>query len=172
MTFEEEIAKYRAEFERFLKENPKSPLTEEQKANVQLQYFSPDEKYCVEATMEEFEKKRTKELVDKEGFPRKLIRYGKLRFEVDGITCVLEVFKDPEQELYLAPFNDGTSGKETYGAGRFVEPSPMAEDKFVIDFNKAYNPYCAYNPQRSCPMPYARNRLPAVISSGEKTPSK
>ncbi|MFQ5977615.1 MAG: DUF1684 domain-containing protein [Candidatus Heimdallarchaeota archaeon] len=172
LTFEEEILQHRAEFERFLKEGSDSPLTAEQKTDIKLQYFSPDEKYCVKANIEEFSKKRQKELVDKEGFPRKLIRFGKLRFEVEGIKCALEIFKDPDQEFFIAPFNDGTSGKETYGAGRFVEPSPAAKGAFIIDFNKAYNPYCAYNPQRSCPMPYARNRLPVVISSGEKTPAK
>jgi uncharacterized protein (DUF1684 family) len=172
LSLEEEVLKYREDFEHFLQESSDSPLTAEQKQDIKLQYYPPNETYRIEASLEEFPKKRAKELVDKEGFPRKLIRYGKLRFEVGGISCVLEVFKDPETDTFLAPINDTTSGKETYGAGRFVEPVEAGEGQFIIDFNKAYNPYCAYNPQRSCPMPYARNRLPVEIAAGEKTPAK
>ncbi len=172
MSLEQEITEYRSKFQQFLKENPSSPLTEDQKTSVQLQFFPSEEKFRVEAKLEEFPKKREKEMVDKEGFPRKLSRYGKLRFSLDGINCALEIFKEPENDLFLAPFNDLTSGKETYGAGRFVEPLKSNDETFIIDFNKAYNPYCAYNPQRSCPMPYARNRLPVSIPAGEKNPVK
>ena len=172
LTLEEEILKYRADFEKFLKEDSNSPLTKEQRESIQLQYYSPNKRYTIKATIEEFRKKREKELVDKEGFPRKFIRFGKLQFEIDEIACTLEIFKDSEDDSFQAPFNDMTSGKETYGAGRFVEPIPTSEGSYTIDFNKAYNPYCAYNPQRSCPMPYARNRLPVTILAGEKIPIK
>ena len=168
LTFDEEISKYRAAFERFLKEDPESPLTEEQKAGLNLQFFSPDEKYCVEAALEEFSKQRQKELVDKEGFPRKLIRFGKLRFELDGITCALEVFKDPEQDMFLAPFNDATSGKETYASGRYIDLEENTSGIYDLDFNRAYNPYCAYNNEFSCPLPPAENTLSVPIRAGEK----
>ena len=58
---------------------------------------------------------------------------------------------DEHDELFL-PFRDATSGNETYGAGRYLEPEPLLSGKFLIDFNYAYNPYCAYNEHWTCPL--------------------
>jgi uncharacterized protein (DUF1684 family) len=65
-------------------------------------------------------------------------------------------------------FKDRTSGKETYGAGRFLESEPPHNGKVLLDFNKAYNPYCAFNPYSSCPIPPKQNTLAARIEAGER----
>ena len=67
------------------------------------------------------------------------------------------------------PFVDAQAGKETYGAGRYLDPEVLPDGRLVLDFNLAYNPYCAYNERYSCPIPPAENRLEAVIQAGEKS---
>ena len=66
------------------------------------------------------------------------------------------------------PFVDALAGRETYGAGRYVEPERLDDGKLLVDFNQAYNPYCAYNANWSCPLPPRENRLQVPIRAGEK----
>ena len=74
---------------------------------------------------------------------------------------------DPEYEDYLfIPFNDLTNGNETYDGGRYLDLKTTSESTIVIDFNKAYNPYCAYNDKYSCPIPPRENDLPIEIKAG------
>jgi len=71
-------------------------------------------------------------------------------------------------ELFI-PFRDATSGKDTYGAGRYVEAEPLGKGRYLLDFNRAYNPYCAYNDDWRCPLPPAENWLTVAIRAGEKS---
>jgi uncharacterized protein (DUF1684 family) len=73
-------------------------------------------------------------------------------------------------ERLFVPFADETSGRETYGAGRYLDLDRTSTGIYVIDFNTAYNPYCAYNPTYDCPVPPKENRLPLPIRAGEKMP--
>jgi hypothetical protein len=76
---------------------------------------------------------------------------------------------DETHDLFL-PFRDATSGRETYGAGRYLEVEPPGPDGGVeIDLNYAYNPYCAYNPEWSCPIPPGENWLTVPIRAGERS---
>ncbi len=68
---------------------------------------------------------------------------------------------------YFLPFVDSLAGEETYGAGRYLEPERLSNGKFSVDFNLAYNPYCAYNERWSCPLPPAENRIQVPIRAGE-----
>jgi uncharacterized protein (DUF1684 family) len=70
--------------------------------------------------------------------------------------------------LTFLPFADALAGVETYGAGRYLEPEPVGDGQFVVDFNLAYNPYCAYNDDWSCPITPRENRLTVPIRAGEK----
>ncbi|HLE52058.1 MAG TPA: DUF1684 domain-containing protein, partial [Anaerolineales bacterium] len=78
----------------------------------------------------------------------------------------LTVYRDPHG--YFLPFADALAGSETYGAGRYLEPEPAGKGKLLVDFNYAYNPYCAYNDQYSCPLTPWENRLKVPIRAGEK----
>ena len=69
---------------------------------------------------------------------------------------------------FFLPFVDATAPDETYGAGRYLDIEPIGDGKFLIDFNYAYNPYCAYNDKWSCPIPPKENRLKVRIEAGEK----
>ena len=79
------------------------------------------------------------------------------------------VYDDPGSKDLFFMFKDETSGKETYGAGRFLDTDPPKDGRVVLDFNKAYNPPCAFTPYATCPLPPKENRLPVRIEAGEKT---
>lgn len=102
--------------------------------------------------------------------------YGVLEFRLYGRSHKLEVYQNQElkeQEQYrdylFLPFADLTNGEETYGGGRYLDLSIPVGDSILIDFNKAYNPYCAYNPKYSCPLVPKQNRLDVAIKAGVKT---
>lgn len=98
------------------------------------------------------------------GRRRNYQRAGRIRFPVDGQTIVLSVYED--ESGYFLPFRDATSGQESYPAGRYLEPA-MVEDELHVDFNYAYNPYCAYSPRYSCPLPPSENWFKVPIRAGE-----
>jgi uncharacterized protein (DUF1684 family) len=89
-------------------------------------------------------------------------------FEIEGVACRLEpVLEEGESDLFFI-FGDRTNGRETYGAGRFLYAKPPEDGKVVLDFNKAYNPPCAFSPYATCPLPPPSNRLLIRIEAGEK----
>jgi hypothetical protein len=85
---------------------------------------------------------------------------------VDDQSAELTIYTSDGE--YFLPFTDALAGKETYGAGRYLEPHPLGNGMFLIDFNYAYNPYCAYNARWSCPLTPFENRLKVSIRAGEK----
>jgi len=95
-------------------------------------------------------------------------RYGLVRFRVDDQPAQLVLYASDDSDELFIPFRDATSGKETYGAGRYLELHAHGDD-VTIDFNYAYNPNCAYDPSWSCPLPPAENWLKVPIRAGEKT---
>ena len=101
--------------------------------------------------------------------------YAKVSFTIQGKDCSLFVYQpvsrmgQPGFEQYLfLPFTDESSGRETYGGGRFLDLQIPSGNEMVIDFNACYNPYCAYSHRYSCPVPPEENDLPVSISAGEK----
>ncbi len=95
---------------------------------------------------------------------------GVLRFSLAGRDCRLTPLGDPREGLFLV-FADATTGRETYGGGRFLETDPVAPDgTVVLDFNRAYTPPCAFTDYATCPLPPAENRLPVAVTAGEKMP--
>lgn len=100
------------------------------------------------------------------GEKRNYKKIGTLKFAVNGAPAELSLYQ-AESGSYFLPFRDATSGKESYGAGRYLEVEEEG-GKFVLDFNFAYNPYCAYSPNFSCPLPPMENWLKVPIEAGEK----
>ena len=109
------------------------------------------------------------------------IRYGKLFFTIHDTTLQLTVFQsktlpktDEYKNLLFIPFADATSGDETYGTGRYIDISinDIINNTVVIDFNKAYNPYCAYSTGYNCPIPPAENYLAVAVKAGERSFAK
>jgi len=99
------------------------------------------------------------------------VKYGRVEFDLNGMRLRLVVYKsaeDPFARSLFIPFSDETSGRETYGSGRYLDLEEQGGDDYELDFNLAYNPYCAYNDQYTCPIPPRENRLPVRILAGEK----
>ncbi|TNF44645.1 MAG: DUF1684 domain-containing protein, partial [Cytophagales bacterium] len=104
-----------------------------------------------------------------------MLHLGALPFTIDGTEYALQVYapKDTSDGNYwFIPFTDATSGGETYGGGRYLDIDDVSSDTVFVDFNYAYNPYCAYNPDYACPLPPKENLLTISIEAGEKNYDK
>ena len=160
---------YRQQKDRFFKNDPNSPLeTEQQESFEGLAYFaaSPDLNLVLDA--EEFEEQEQITMQTSTGDLRDYLRWGRIRFEVEGDSAELTLYMALGGGFFL-PFKDTTSGKETYGAGRYLEVEPQADGRFLVDFNMTYNPYCAYSERWSCPIPPQENHLKVAVRAGEKS---
>jgi len=151
----------------FFAADPESPLTPKQRRGFKgLRYFRDNPALRLEVTVEEFPNKDAIEMQTTTGDRQHYVRYGKFRFIVDGKLAELTIFQG--EHGFFLPFTDELAGKETYGAGRYLEPEPLAGNQFRVDFNAAYNPYCAYNDRWSCPITPRENRLQVPVRAGEK----
>ncbi len=134
-----------------------------------LTYFEPDPAYRVVARLEPFADKTQKLVVRmSDGSQEIYDKFAHAVFSLNGTACRLLVVK--LQNTYSILFRDVTSGKETYGGGRYIEldPAKLTDTHVVLDFNTAYNPYCAYNPTYACPIPPAENTLSVAVRAGEQ----
>ncbi|HRN51080.1 MAG TPA: DUF1684 domain-containing protein [Anaerolineales bacterium] len=152
----------------FFATNSQSPLTPEQREHfTALSYFPENPALRLEVDIEPFAEQAMVEMPTSTGDVKSYKRYGRFAFEVEGQTAELTLFSSPHG--YFLLFVDSLAGSETYGAGRYLDPEQLENGKFLIDFNLAYNPYCAYNEMWNCPIPPAENRLNVPIRAGEKT---
>jgi uncharacterized protein (DUF1684 family) len=162
-----ELELLRAEKDRFFAMHPHSPLTPEQKPGFRgLAYFPENPALRLEVAVEEFAEKDEIEMQTTGGDVQAYTRFGKIRFSVDGEEAELTIYASPQG--FFLPFVDVLAGKETYGAGRYLEPETIGGGRLLVDFNLAYNPYCAYNEQWACPITPRENRLKVPIRAGEK----
>lgn len=161
------LKSFRAEKDDFFARQPQSPLTAEQKRCFKgLNYFPENPALRLEVEVETLQTSETILIDTTGGQPQTYQRFGRFKFLVDGQTAELTIYKN--QNGYFLPFVDALAGKETYPAGRYLEPEKLPNGKFLVDFNLAYNPYCAYNEQWSCPITPAENRLKIAVRAGEK----
>jgi uncharacterized protein (DUF1684 family) len=162
-----ELSALRAEKDEFFGRDPQSPLTREQKQGFKgLRYFEEDPSLRLEVTVEEFPLKDRVEMQTTTGGVQAYERYGRFRFSVEDGEAWLTVYRGPHG--FFLPFVDSLAGAETYPAGRYLEPEPLPGGRFLVDFNLAYNPYCAYNEAWSCPITPFENRLKVPVRAGEK----
>jgi uncharacterized protein (DUF1684 family) len=157
----------RAEKDHFFARSPHSPLTPAQQRSFHgLHYFPKKPALRFAAAVEVFPAQERIEMQTTTGERQIYIRHGRIRFTVDGQEVTLTVYRNGHG--FFLPFVDALAGTETYGAGRYLEPAELPDGQLLIDFNLAYNPYCAYNDVWSCPITPAENRLPVPIRAGEK----
>ena len=162
-----ELDHYRSEKDDFFANNPQSPFTPEQREDFPgIKYFSENKNLRLELQVEEFDVKDPVEIQTTTGEMRTYNRFGKIHFDVDSEQVSLTVYTTPHG--HFIPFVDSQAGKETYGAGRYIDPEVMPNGNLLVDFNLAYNPYCAYNEAYSCPLTPVENRIPVAIKAGEK----
>lgn len=164
-----ELENFRTMKDQFFKTDASSPLTPEQRDGfTSLNYFPENEALRFELDIEPLAEPEKVEMQTSTGDIQTYLRWGKVRFEVEGKPAELTLFVPQGGHGYFLPFTDATSGKDTYGAGRYLDPEPLPGGKLLIDFNVAYNPYCAYNEYWSCPITPAENRLNVAVEAGEK----
>lgn len=164
----------RADRDEFMKSNEGSPFKKDELTFEGLKYFDVDEAYRVKAKLEPIEKKKVVIIGTSDGKEQKYLEYAHAIFDLNGSKnklLILEVMETGPQrgKLFLA-FADETSGNETYGAGRYLDLKKVAAaTSVVLDFNLAYNPYCAYTDSYTCPLPPRENILKIAIRAGEKS---
>jgi hypothetical protein len=141
-----------------------------------LEYFEFNPRFQIQGTFTEDIGKKFKMPTTTDRLPV-YRRYGYVEFEFQGKKCRLEVYqnmalrKQKEYKNYLfIPFRDLSSGNESYGGGRYLDVVIPEGESMLLDFNLAYNPYCAYSHRYSCPIPPEVNTLKILVEAGEKTP--
>jgi uncharacterized protein (DUF1684 family) len=172
--YKQRIENSRKEKDDFMKNGDGSPFKDSAEPFTGLKYFAPDSKFRFDADLEEIENKNMIVLQTSDNKEQRYIEYAWASFSVDGISCRLKILEVVDNgpfkgTLFLA-FADQSSAIETYGAGRYldVKKTPGAAS-ITLDFNEAYNPYCAYSDSFSCPFPPKENVLNVLIAAGEKT---
>ncbi|HEU5101304.1 MAG TPA: DUF1684 domain-containing protein [Roseiflexaceae bacterium] len=164
-----ELEHFRAQKDAFFKTHRQSPLTAGQRVAFEgLRYFPENPELRLVLPLEQFADKDGIVMQTSTGDERGYIRYGRLYFMVDGQEVALTVYADEHSGAFFLPFVDALRGRETYGAGRYLEPELLGDGRLLVDFNLAYNPYCAYNEDWSCPITPPENRLAVPIRAGEQ----
>jgi len=166
------VNKERRDKDEYMKSGEDSPFGEQRKNFKGLNYFPPDVNYRISANLIPVEKKKMVLLPASDGSEKKYLEYAFAEFELNNILCrllILEVVDDNYRGTLFLAFADSTSANETYGAGRYLDlkKTPGATS-ITLDFNNAYNPYCAYSDAFSCPFPPKENVLKTAVRAGEK----
>jgi hypothetical protein len=164
------LAEFRANKDEFFRDAPDSPLTAHQKrAFSGLRYYPENPALALELPVEVFPERELVAMQTSTGGEAVYERWARVAFEVDGAEAALTLYREPGSGHIFLPFQDVNAGTETYGAGRYVEVMPLDDGLVLLDFNYAYNPYCAYNEMWSCPVPPVENRLKVAIRAGERS---
>lgn len=153
-----------------------SPLTKaDLKTFKSLEFYPVNLKYCVTAKFKRTPNEKPFNMATTTGRNAKYVKYGELSFAIDGKPFQLDVFQSSDlakleeyKDYLFLPFTDNTNGEGTYAGGRYIDMKLPKGDTMQIDFNKAYNPYCAYNHDYSCPIPPSQNFIDADIKAGVK----
>lgn len=174
-SYKEEIAKHRDEYKAdFIKET-RSPLREIDFKD--LHFYDADSTFNVIGKVKILKNEKIFKMPTYDGTSKEFIRYAKVSFKIDDKDLVLTLYRNiglmvnpAYKDLLFLPFTDLTNNKTTYGGGRYIDLDlkKIRKNKLAIDFNKAYNPYCAYSDGYRCPIPPEENDLDVAIAAGEK----
>ena len=173
--FSADIAKHREDYKRDFLKQSHSPLKETDLKY--LQFYDADSTYKVMANVELLKNEKVFKMPSFSGSGSEYYRYAVLTFDLKGKKAKLSLYKNvslssnPAYKNYLfLPFTDETNSGETYGGGRYIDLNiaDIRNNQIEIDFNKAYNPYCAYSNGYRCPVPPEENDLELAIKAGEK----
>ncbi len=168
------IEKMRKEKDDYTKNNPNSPFNYDSNAVFHpLNYFAIDPNFVFKSKLLRYEKQDTIEIYGTKGEARKTIRFGYIKFNYDNKEYKMDVYEGESksgEKYYSLWFIDKTTGKDTYGVGRYLDFELMNDENFIytIDFNQAYNPYCSYSAKYSCAIPTKEDYLDIAVNAGEK----
>ena len=173
---------YTDSIEAYLKKYVKEHEVVTGKDKERMSFYPVDEKYRIHCRFERTVNSQWFRMESSGQIKRNYRTYGILHFTINDTSLTLQIYQSQElmgtaqyRDHLFIPFTDATSGEETYESGRYIDLgiNDISKDRFIIDFNKAYNPYCAYvSGKYNCPIPPAENRLAVAIRAGEKAFSK
>jgi uncharacterized protein len=170
--YTEEVAAWRAEKDAFMRHSPDSPVPSVERASFEpLPYYPIDERYRVPAALRVAQGADIIELGTSTGVPRRMRKVGTLAFTLQGEPLTLTAFADLDDTQFrrlFVPFGDLTNGAETYHGGRYLDLDRTGSGVYDLDFNRAYNPFCVFDPAYECPVPPRENRMRVPILAGEK----
>jgi len=176
-SFVDQLSRHRETYKKDLLAASGGPLTEEGDL-AYVQFYAPDSTYRITASVERIPNAQPFEMPTYNGKTRPHVAYALLSFRINGKPQQLTLYRNlnairlPQFRDYLfLPFKDATSGTETYGGGRYLDlrVGDIQNGQVTLDFNKAYNPYCAFVEGYPCPIPPKNNVLSVPIKAGEKT---
>jgi uncharacterized protein (DUF1684 family) len=178
-SWQQDLVDHRKEKDAAFASDPDSPIPKSERATFSgLTYFPADPTWRYAGWLVRYPSPERITMVTTSGQSRPCEKWGKVTLERDGRALTLQVYRlldlpdRPGGEGLFLPFKDRTSGKDTYAAGRYVDLDGPDGGPFVLDFNRAYNPSCAYGePERfQCPVTPAENTLPIAVEAGERGP--
>lgn len=167
--YKKNILKEREKQDTFMRTSEESPFVEHDVKYEGLTYFEPDQKYRIKARFEPIEDKEIRKLPTSNNEEKEYLEYGYATFTLDDQKQKLLILENVKDNVLFLAFGDKTSADETYGGGRYLEVTHDGGNSILLDFNKAYNPYCAYTEGYSCPLPPRENLLDVAIRAGEKS---
>ena len=175
-TYDEQIASYRQQYKEAFITDKDSPLTAADTSF--LRFYAPDTAYRVMAIFNATPHSKTFEMDTHSGEKKEYREYGTLTFKIHDTTQILHVYQSlallreggKYKDYLFIPFTDATTYTETFGGGRYIDLSKkdIKDNKLELDFNKCYNPYCAFAGGYSCPIPPKENELQVAIRAGEE----
>lgn len=174
-SYSEQISTHREKYKQdFIKES-NSPLKENDLQN--LHFYDADSSYKISADVEILKNEKVFKMPTYDGTSKEFYRYAKINFNLNDKAITMTLYKSialasnpAYKDLLFLPFTDETNNVETYGGGRYIDLSSkeISNNKIEVDFNKAYNPYCAYSDGYRCPVPPEENNVELAIKAGEK----
>lgn len=174
-SYQEQIAKHREAYKEDFIKDSNSPLKKSDLQN--LHFYDVDSTYKVLAGVELLKNEKVFKMPTFDGSSSDYYRYAHINFSLNGKAIQMTLYRSValstnpvyKDHLFL-PFTDESNNKETYGGGRYIDldTKEIDDNRIEIDFNKAYNPYCAYSDGYRCPVPPEENDLQLAIKAGEK----
>ncbi len=169
-----DVEQYRKEKNDYMKNNPESPFNQDTTITFEhLNYFDADPAFVFKSKLVQYPQKDTVSVFGTKGEERKVVRYGYITFTYQKQPYKVNVYKGTTstgEGYYSIWFTDKTTGAETYGVGRYIDfaINPDSNYVYTVDFNLAYNPYCAYSAKYSCAIPTKEDHLDLAVTAGEK----
>lgn len=164
------LQQFRSEKNDFLRRADDSPIPVGERASFPgLRYFPPDSAFVVPADYTPFADPESVSMMMTSGDPVTMLRAGRFSFTIEGEDVALTAYKNPKDpERLFLPFRDATNDSLTYWAGRYLDVPQKNGGEYLLDFNYAYSPYCAYNHAYACPVVPLDNILAVAIRAGEQ----
>jgi uncharacterized protein len=170
-TWKRSLLRFREQKDDFFRLSPESPMGHESNEVFKgLNYFDPDPAFRFETILKRNSALESVIMSTSKGTRQLFNRVGVFDLSIEGKSAQLWAYQSAEREdrHIFIPFRDETSGVESYPAGRYMDLEVEHDDNYAVDFNYAYNPYCAYNEGYVCPLPPSENWLKVTIRAGEK----